>query len=117
MIHFSNRSDEMMMNKSGMLIVFCTMLLAVRADGALAESPQSQPQPQVKKPAATQTLRAKPAEKPQATSNRDRVSVSGYGSDPGEDTQERPNPLDSKSAQSPIPVRDPVRRPQQAPVR
>lgn len=100
----------MTINKFGTLLVSCTLLLAY---GSVVQAESPKPQ-QVKKPEATHPLRAKPVEKPQATSDRDRVSVSGYGSDPGEETQERPRPLDKKSASSLDPVRDPVRGPQQA---
>ncbi|MDO9226360.1 MAG: hypothetical protein Q8M09_11695 [Pseudomonadota bacterium] len=100
----------MTMNQSGALIVFCALLLGARADAAQTEPPR-----QVKNPAAVQPLRAKPAEKPQATSNRDRVSVTGYGQDPGEETQEmRPNPVNSKPARRPDPARAPAGEPRPA---
>ncbi len=57
--------------------------------------------PPVKKPSETAPLKAKPVKKPKATSDRDKAGASGYGSDPGEDTQERPNPLDFKPVQKP----------------
>lgn len=56
------------------------------------------------------TLKAKPVEKPQSTSKSGQVSVSGYGSDPGEETQElKPNTLDKNASQAVNPMHNPVR--------
>lgn len=55
--------------------------------------------------------KARPVEMPRATSKRDQVSVTGYGDDPGEETQERPNPMGKDASQAINPLHDPVRSP------
>ena len=56
------------------------------------------------------TQQAKPVEMPQATSKRDQLSATGYhDKEEGEETQERPNPLDKNSSQVINPLHDPVR--------
>lgn len=89
------------------------------ADPATMQAPRTVPRPGAAapsaapvpgtpaRPAATVRPSAVPAERPQATTNRDKASSTGYGEDPGEETQERPNPLHTQ----PAPIR------QQAPVR
>lgn len=62
---------------------------------------QAEP-PAVEKPATMRPQQAKPVQKPQATSDRDKVGATGYhDKDQDEPTQERPNPLDYKPAQKP----------------
>jgi len=73
-----------------------------------AGAPSTSPAPGTPaRPAVTVRPSAVPAERPQATTGRDKASSVGYGEDPGEETQERPNPLHTQ----PVPIR------QQAPVR
>ncbi|MEW6647586.1 MAG: hypothetical protein AB1450_10330 [Pseudomonadota bacterium] len=70
-----------------------------------AAAPSTAPTPAAPaRPAATVRPSAVPAERPQATTGRDKASSVGYGEDPGEETQERPNPLHTQ----PAPIRQPA---------
>ncbi|WP_127478600.1 hypothetical protein [Sulfurivermis fontis] len=70
-----------------------------------AGTPSSAPAPATPaRPAATVRPSAVPAERPQATTDRDKASSVGYGADPGEETQERPTPLHTQ----PAPIRQPA---------
>jgi len=44
-----------------------------------------------------------------ATSSKDKLSVTGYGEDPGEETQERPNPFNRQGLERPEPLKSAVR--------
>lgn len=107
------------MNRIETLLVAATFLITLCIGSAFAQTVQTPKVPQVKKPAAVRPYKATPVKKPQATSNRDKLSSSarGYEDDPGEETQERPNPLDAKTAQNLDPMRDPVRGPKTTPSR
>jgi len=61
--------------------------------------------PAVAKPATKRPLQAKPVQKPTSTTDRGKLGHTGYGEDPGEETQERPNPADFKPAQRSKPVK------------
>lgn len=89
------------------LFVTCCLLLAP-AYGFSAQQ-ENQAVPQVQKPAGISPIKAKPAQKPKSTSSKDKVSVTGYGEDPGEETQERPNPLNKQGVNRPEPIKAPVR--------
>jgi hypothetical protein len=105
------------MNRIETLLVGGTFLITLCIGSAFAQTIQTPKVPQVKKPAAVRPYKATPIEKPQATNERDKLSVTGYGEDPGEETQERPNPLDAKAAQTLDPMRDPIRGPKNTPSR
>lgn len=100
-----------MINRTGMLIIACALLLAVVATDAEAQTTQTQKQEKIRKMEQVQTQKARPAKMPQKTTGKDRVSATGYHNnyDQDEPTQERPNPLDAKAARGLDPVRDPVR--------
>ena len=105
------------MNRIETLLVAGTFLITLCIGSAFAQNIQTPKVPQVKKPAAVRPYKSTPVEKPQATSDRDKLSVTGYGEDPGEETQERPNPLDAQAGQTFDPMRDPIRGPKNTPSR
>jgi hypothetical protein len=72
-------------------LLFAACLLAV---GQAQAEPPADARPEIKRP-----LQAKPVQKPQAASDREKLGATGYGDDPGEETQERPNPVDFKPVQ------------------
>jgi len=85
----------------------CSLLaMPVVALNAQQEKPTV---PQLQKPDAMSPVKAKPVQKPKSTTARDKVSVSGYGEDPGEETQERPNPLNKQGVTRPDPIKGPLR--------
>lgn len=88
------------------LTACCIMLLPLYAQGTQDEATVGQ---QGERPASMRPIKAKPAQKPKATSSRDKLSISGYGSDPGEETQEKPNPLKKQVLQKPESVKSPTR--------
>jgi len=94
------------MLKKTILTACCILLLPLYSQAAQHETPLVQ---QVEKPASIRPVKAKPAKKPKATSSKDKLSVTGYGEDPGEETQERPNPLNRQGVQRPEPITSPVR--------
>lgn len=74
---------------------------------AQAQPPQA---PQVEPPATTRPLQARPVQKPQATSDRDKAGATGYhDKDQDEPTQERPNPLDARPVETPQATSDRAR--------
>lgn len=90
------------------LLITCCLLLAP-ACGFSAQH-EGSTVPEVQKPVGvTIPVKAKPAQKPKSTTARDKVSVSGYGEDPGEETQERPNPLNKQGVTRPDPIKGPLR--------
>lgn len=106
------------MTKFGTLMISCTLLLALAATGAEAQTAREQKQENIRKMEQVRTQKAQPTQMPRATSNRDKVSVTGYhDKEQDEPTQERPNPLDAKAARGLDPVRDPVRGPGAATLR
>lgn len=94
------------MRTTTILTACCILLLPLYAPAAHHEAPLVK---QVEKPASIRPVKAKPAKKPKATSSKDKLSVTGYGEDPGEETQERPNPLNRQGLERPKPVTSPVR--------
>lgn len=92
-----------------MTTVLCTCSMLVVPVYAFSAQQEGQTVPLVQKPAGISPIKAKPAQKPKTTSSRDKVSVTGYGEDPGEETQERPNPLNKQGLTRPDPGRPPVR--------
>jgi hypothetical protein len=96
------------------LTAYCILLLPFYAQSAQHESPVTQ---QIEKPATVRPVKAKQSKKPNSTSSRDKLSASGYGTDPGEETQERPNPLNKQGQQRPDPVKPSAAGSQQTPVR
>lgn len=65
-------------------------------------------------PTSISPIKALPVEKPRTTSDRDRVSATGYGDkDQDEPTQELPNPLDSGTIQKIETLKAPVMKPVQ----
>lgn len=95
------------MQKTAILTAFCILLLPLYAlsaqHGAVVDTRQ------VEKPAKVGPVKAKPVQKPKATSTKDKLSVTGYGEDPGEETQERPNPLNRQGLERSEPIKSPVR--------
>lgn len=94
------------MYKTAILTACCILLLPLYAQSAQHESPVVQ---QIEKPATVRPVKAKAAKKPKSTSSRDKLSAFGYGEDPGEETQERPNPLNKKGLERTAPIKAPVR--------
>ncbi|MCK7496038.1 MAG: hypothetical protein MZW92_37615 [Comamonadaceae bacterium] len=88
------------------LTACCIPLLPLYAQAAQHEPLLVQ---QMEKPASIRPVKAKPAKKPKATSSKDKLSATGYGEDPGEETQERPNPLNRQGLERTEPVKSPVR--------
>ncbi len=94
------------------LIVSCALAAFFSAAVAAAEPVETQKPkaPATKKLQSVKPLKAKPAEKPQAVSNREKVSAAGFQSkDDDEPTQERPNPIDTKGLKDPAAVKNPAR--------
>lgn len=94
------------MRISALFVTCCLLLVPAYGFSDQHEGPVV---PQVQKPAGISPIKAKPAQKPKSTSSKDKVSVTGYGDDPGEETQERPNPLNKQGVNRPEPVKAPVR--------
>ena len=96
------------MRISTLFITCCLLLVPVYGFSAQHDGPVV---PQTQKPVGvgTSPIKAKPAQKPKSTSSKDKVSAAGYGEDPGEETQERPNPLNKQGQNRPAPVKAPVR--------
>lgn len=94
------------MRTTTILTACCILLLPLYAQAAHHETPVVQ---QVEKPANIRPVKAKPAKKPKATSSKDKLSTAGFGEDPGEETQERPNPLNRQGLERPEPIKSPVR--------
>lgn len=65
--------------------------------------------PPVKKQQSVKTLKAKPVEKPKTVSNREKASIGWHHDGEGEETQERPNPVDTKGIKDPAAVPNPAR--------
>lgn len=93
--------------KTTIILCVCGMLaVPVHVFSAQQDPPVT---PQVQQP-GMRPVKAKPAQKPNSTTTRDKMSATGYGEDPGEETQERPNPLNKQGQNRPEqPVKAPVR--------
>ncbi len=91
------------------IVVSVWCLLAMPVVTLNAQQEEKPTVPQLQKPDAMSPVKAKPVQKPKSTTARDKVSVSGYGEDPGEETQERPNPLNKQGVTRPDPIKGPLR--------
>lgn len=93
------------------LMLTCAFLLAFFVISIEAEELQKTKVAPAKKITAVKAQKAKSVEVPQAASKRNQLSSTGYGSDPGEDTQERPKPLDTNAAKTRKPIQGSVQSP------
>lgn len=92
------------MRISTLFMSCCLLLVTAYGFSAQHDGPAV---PQVQKPTGISPIKAKPAQKPKSTSSKDKISATGYGEDPGEETQERPNPLNKQGLNRPDPVKTP----------
>ncbi|HPJ97234.1 MAG: hypothetical protein PHV00_11360 [Syntrophales bacterium] len=105
------------MIKFGTLMMSCALLLAFAATGAEAQTMRKQKGKMVGQTEQVRPQKAQPAQMPQATSDRDKVSATGFhDKEQDEPTQERPNPLDTKAAKGAL-MTSPLGGQQQAPSR
>ncbi len=93
------------------LIVSLAVAAFFSAAAAAAEPMEMQKTkaPAVKKQQSVKPLKAKPVEKPKNVSNRDKASIGWHHDGGGEETQERPNPVDTKGIKDPAAVQNPAR--------